>query len=216
MSKAKRSAHARKAAKTPKAKHPWDLPPSMPSGNESADPIFLAVGRSLSNWEYVENRLAQVFATFVGADTGKNSVHPAVRAYGAIVGFKSRVGMLDAAAKAYFREVQIEGQSEAWNDLKKTVTGFSDRRNDIAHASAEQLFDRETEKPWGFYLMPGLYASKKYPDGEPPAYMLTAEQISVFAEEFAKLADRVRFFEAVLSGKRRVASREPRPPRQAA
>ena len=44
---------------------------------------------------------------------------------------------------------RIEGQPEAWKELKKTVTGFSNRRNDIAHASAELLFDLKTEKPWG-------------------------------------------------------------------
>jgi hypothetical protein len=51
--------------------------------------------------------------------------------------------------------------------------------------------------------MPGLYASKKYPEGEPPAYMLTAEQVSAFADEFAKLANHVRFFQAMLSAKRK-------------
>ena len=72
----------------------------------------------------------------------------------------------------------------------------------------------KTEKPWGFYLMPGLYASKKYPDGEPPAYMLTEEQVSYFADEFAKLADQVRFFQAILSTKRRTTRKSP-PPKSA-
>jgi hypothetical protein len=211
MSKAKRSAHAKKAAKTPKAPKPWDLPPSMPSGNDTADPIYNAVGKALSKWEHVENRLAQVFATFVGAHIGKNSPQPSVRAYGAIVGFKSRIGMLDAAAKAYFSANPIEGHPEAWKTLMTAVTGFSDRRNDIAHASAERLFDMETAEPWGFYLLPGLYASKKYPDGEPTAYMLTAEQVSYFADEFVKLDNQVRHFQAMLSTRRRIVPRKSLP-----
>lgn len=215
MSKAKRSAHAKKAAKTPKAKKPWDLPPSMASGNNSAEPIFSAVGKALSNWEHVENRLAQVFATFVGANHSRNSLHPSVRAYGAIVGFKSRIGMLDAAAKAYFRVTEIEGQPEAWKTVLTAATGFSDRRNDIAHASAELLYDMENSKPWGFYLLPGLYASKKYPEGEPPSYMLVAEQVAYFAEEFEKLANQVRFFQVILSTKRKLAPRTPPPPESA-
>jgi hypothetical protein len=209
MPETKRSAHAQKAAKTPKAKKPWDLPPTKVVGDESADPIFLAVGKALSNWEHVENCLAQVFATFVGAHISNNVVDPAVRAYGAIVGFKSRVGMLNAAAKAYFNPArQLKQKADTWKDLKEKVTEFSNRRNDIAHASAELVFDTKTEKAWGFYLLPGLYASKKYPHDEPPTYMMTADQVSYFADEFAKLSYEVRCFQGALAAEAE-ASRRP-------
>jgi hypothetical protein len=188
MSKAERSAHARNAKKTPKASKPWNSPSPLAGGDDKPEPLFTAVGKALSNWEHVENQLANLFVAFIGGKVSRDKPSPSVRAYGAIVGFQSRLAMLEAAARAYFiLHPQIGDEQELWSDLSKQLAGFSTRRNDIAHGSVEFLFDLEREVRLGFFLMPGLYVSKKYPTGEEPAYRLTAEQIGAFAQQFADL-----------------------------
>ena len=211
MSKLDRSAHARNAKKTPRGSNPGDLPVILEKGDDTGDSLFAAVGKALSNWEHLENQLAFLFTVFVGGKVTRDLPAPAVRAYGTVMSFKGRAAMLQAAAKAYFLSRPDLGHAEQWSDMVKQLEGFSERRNDIAHGSVECSFDLDSEKKLGFFLMPGLYVSKKYPTGEPPKYQLTAEQVLRFAQCFADLAASVSHFRYVVLTKRRSSRRTPAP-----
>jgi hypothetical protein len=188
------------------------VPNPAAKGDETAEPLFAAVGRALSNWEHTENQLANLFTVLVGAKVTRDRPSPAVRAYGTVVSFKGRIAMLEGAAKAYFLSHPDLGHSGQWSELGKQLEGFAERRNDIAHGSVELLFDLGVERHLGFFLMPGLYVSKKYPTDEPPKYQLVAEQVMVFAQCFSDLADSVRYFRFVLQTKRRSSPRKPPAP----
>lgn len=123
MSKTKQNVHAAKAKTTPRQTKPWHLPAREADGDESPDQLYTAVGKALSNWEQIENQLANLFATLVGAKIKANPA-PAVRAYGTIVSFKSRSAMLDAAARAYFYSRPKLGHQENGLIWLSSLTAF--------------------------------------------------------------------------------------------
>ncbi len=113
--------------------------------------------------------------------------------------------MLDAAARAFFLQQPDLGRRKTWTDLLEELSGFADRRNDIAHGSAELLYDLQEEKKLGFFLLPGLYASKKYPSDGPPAYRFSAKQVKQLAQQFSDLANKVERFRHAILTKRRTS-----------
>jgi hypothetical protein len=209
MSRTERSAHARRAKKTPKEPKAWSWPMPVDKGGAEPEPLLMAVGKALSYWEHVENHLANLFAVLVGAEISRDRPAPAIRAYGTVVSFRARAAMVDAAAKAYLLQQSDSGWSKTWTDLLEELTGFADRRNDIAHGSAELLYDLKEEKSLGFFLLPGLYASKKYPSDGPPAYRFSAEQVQQLAEHFSDLANKVGRFRHAILTKRRTSPEKP-------
>jgi hypothetical protein len=195
---------------TPKTPKPWDLPTPLNNGDDTAEPLFTAVGRALSNWEHVENQLANLFVVLVGAKVTRDMPAPAARAYGTILSFQSRLAMLEAAARAFFlSHPKIGEEQKLWSDLSKQLDGFSSRRNDIAHGSVEA---RSRNHAW-VLLDAGAIRFEKVPHWGAPAYRLTAEQVSSFAKQFAELADSVHYLRYVIQAKRRTSRRKPLLPR---
>jgi hypothetical protein len=133
-------------------KHPWDIRPPAEKGDSDDRLIFYAVGRALTEWEQVENTCAQLFAIFVSATYRQAYQAPAVRAYGCIVGVKSRSAMLREAGRAYFARHKAKAQYEKQvGDLIKEYIAFSDRRNEIAHAvvSKDSSSQKEIQRAVG-------------------------------------------------------------------
>ncbi|MCC8952723.1 hypothetical protein H8B02_04340 [Bradyrhizobium sp. Pear77] len=64
------------------------------------------VGSALSSWQFVEDVIASIFEVLVsGPDAYSkyfNSMSAAERAYGSVVSFDGRAGMVEAAAEAFF------------------------------------------------------------------------------------------------------------------
>jgi hypothetical protein len=195
-----------KPPRPPTLRKPWELPARLEKGDDKPEPLYMAVGKALTNWERVENQAANLFTTFVGARVTRDAPTPALRAYGAIISFSSRADMLEAAAKAYFLS-RPGPLAETWSDLLEELRNFAARRNDIAHAIVEPIFDFEAEKKIGFFLSPGLYVSKKNPTGEPSRYQLTAAQVLEIAQRLSDLADSVHHFRYALLTKRRSSPR---------
>jgi hypothetical protein len=186
---------------TPKQPKPWDIRPKHTTGDGTADDVFRAVGMALTRWEFVEVALADIFTIFIGAPEISPPSEPAVRAYGSIPGFKSRVDMVDAAGEAFFhidtRERDkkiIEGhakQRAEFVELLKAIRGFADRRNDIAHGIVHA---RKSES----YLGPPLYNAKKYPITpnrvtvyERATYRYGRHDIDYYRNEFEQLATKI-------------------------
>jgi hypothetical protein len=45
---------------------PWDDPPHPKQGDKNITTTYAAVGQALSQWEYLETRLAELFSQLVG------------------------------------------------------------------------------------------------------------------------------------------------------
>jgi hypothetical protein len=67
---------------TPKQVKPWDAPFAR-TGDTNEDDLYNAIGRALTDWEFVEKALARIFAAFTGT-VAYPSAGPSVRAYGAL------------------------------------------------------------------------------------------------------------------------------------
>jgi hypothetical protein len=148
--------------------------------------IFQAVGASLSAWEFLEHQIAMLFSLLVSEippPQPLNDFTPAVRAYGSIVSFQARAGMVEAAARAYFH-LHPHDEFEQWyKDLMKAANGWSARRNDVAHGTVNGC-------PWDSnlcLLWPSDYNTKKYSLERLPAYLYNHIQIKEFTDQFYDL-----------------------------
>lgn len=168
--------------------NPWDILPTPDKGDPSADITFTAVGRAMTEWEHVESALGDFFAFLLGVDFGLSD--PALRAYGSVTSFSNRATMLEQAAEAFFH---INPNPQFKERFRRLITiecrKFSARRNEIAHGRVLAGFD----KAGGIshFLMPSLYAVKKWDLQNIPQYLYTSKEISHFSREFDSLYHRV-------------------------
>jgi hypothetical protein len=100
-----------------------------------------AVGSALSAWQYAENAIAHIFESIITDCRPKveyvtreaEYMTPAERAYGSVVSFDGRAGMVEAAAEAFF---EVHKNPQMHTRLKKLLQGcrgWSARRNEVAH-----------------------------------------------------------------------------------
>lgn len=182
--------------------NPWDIPPATKVGNVNPDEIYVEVGKALSKWEMLEDALAWMFSELVGAPSNAYphdfDPTPAERAYGSIVGFRSRLNMIEAAAAGYFHvrsntskpdeKAKITTLERQTKHLLKQVSGWSDRRNDVAHGVV--VLSTDSRMANDYVLIPPGYNSKKYGPQitSDPAYTYNAAQITEFRNQFLRLA----------------------------
>jgi hypothetical protein len=128
------------------------------------------VGEALSQWENVDQRLADLFAVFACTpDTDAYTRHAVTRAYGSIIGTANRRATIEAAAEAYFPE-WIEDREPIRKELTRILNAAglaAKRRDDIAHGhGVENVEHRSTKQPsgevifeeqLGSFLMPPEY-----------------------------------------------------------
>lgn len=164
--------------------NPWDIPTRPKRGDKTPTPIYTAVGQTTSAWEFLEYSLAEIFAVFTGSRMSKNAGStPAVRAYGTIVSYRTRCGVLTAAADAYFRANPNSRLERSFKNLLKKCDGWANRRNDAAHGIALR-----TKIVSGYCLYPTPYNSKKYPlDTRAVVFIYRASQIRKFVTAIRKL-----------------------------
>lgn len=167
---------------TPPRIEPWSIPPPPAEGDKDEDTLYRAVGFALSKWGRLEDTMAHIFASLISGDP-----LPASRAYGAVLTFKGRMEMTQAAAKAFFflypRKDDDEGEDieKYLAQLISEALRFSARRNEIAHGVSQKnqewsalpgLFGstihgtwfrpiRDPKKPTGFVLCPLDHATSK-------------------------------------------------------
>ena len=116
----------------------WKRPtPPKPQGDPKVDPVYAAVGRALSQWEKLEQRLATLFIVVTRAsDSSNNAVR---RAYGAIENGTLRRKAIIAAAEVHFGASWQPHVEEAYNKLIDAVSRASKLRDDIAHGIVQHF-----------------------------------------------------------------------------
>jgi hypothetical protein len=167
----------------PEKVNPWD-PPHALQGDANESAIYETIGRSLTDWEFVEEALARIFAALVGT-VAYPRAGPAVRAYGSIIGFKARADMIRAAGETFFQSANAPQFQVEFDDLMTECLQWSNRRNDIAHGRVWPSAEI------GHLLFPALYATKKYRPAQTPAYSYSSKEIKRAALGFQDLYDRL-------------------------
>jgi hypothetical protein len=174
---------------------PWDDRPRPKRGDKKATATYAAVGQALSQWEALETKLAQLFSQLVGGEWAggdERPFHPAVRAYGSVLGSSQRLAMIEEAAKAHFQwypNPTLEKQLKEF--IGTECRHFASKRNNIAHGIVDLRFSDPPKLKIGYWLVPSLYASKKNPLTGPNAYAYTSAEIIYFIKEFDRLWVRV-------------------------
>jgi hypothetical protein len=171
---------------------PWDDRPHPQRGDKNTNATYEAVGRALSQWEYLEAKLAELFSQLVGgewpSDDDGPSYHPADRAYGSVLGSAARLTMVEEAAKAHFQRYPNLELEKRLKDLISTeCRNFASRRDNIAHGIVDFRFSDPPELEFGSWLVPSFYATKKNPLKGPSAYAYTSTEINYFTQEFYRL-----------------------------
>jgi hypothetical protein len=180
---------------------PWAAPPKPAKGDWSDAALYESIGRALSAWESFEVLFAQLFAAFLSPTT---YYLPIERAYGSILTFRGRSGMVAAAGAAYFLaepEDEIE-KADQRSELKHIINlsdKYSGRRNEIAHGMVGE-YSAPDGPVRGLALLPPPYAERKntlhteldarinpYHRLTSPAYAYTTAEINYFAERFREL-----------------------------
>src|SRR4249920_3381426 len=113
--------------------NPWDRPPWPDDDSDTADEVYRAIGYALSEWEWAEQALANIFAVLTGTLEVLPTL-PAVQAYGAGTGLNTRMAMVEAAATFVFKFEPNPDLQKELEALCKECKGWVERRNDIAHA----------------------------------------------------------------------------------
>jgi hypothetical protein len=178
----------------PKQLAPWDIPPIPIAGDVDDQAIFTAVGIALSQWEYFEGYLGEIYSFLIGS---KTQTSPAMRAYGSVSSFSTRIDMIRAAASSYFT-IKNEPYLEELKQVLDEAKSFSPRRNDIAHGILQPFTKPSGLGPQTYALVPSRHATRRrrleynLKDGTLDIiydYAYTSVEIRQFGKFFDKLAN---------------------------
>ena len=115
---------------------PWDRPPIPTRANKSASALYEAIGRALEAWENVEVSLSSLYAALTGRARFNRAAY---REYGEPLNFSGRKRLLEQAAERYFIQHPCQTTEGDFQSLMESVTGYAERRNDIAHGIVTAL-----------------------------------------------------------------------------
>jgi hypothetical protein len=170
---------------------PWEDRPHPKQGDKRASTTYEAVGRALTQWEYLETKLAELFSRLVGGEwpsVDDTPYHPADRAYGSVLGSAARLTMIEEAAKAHFQWYPNPALEKRLKELIGTeCRNFASKRNNIAHGIVDSRFSDPPKLKLGYWLVPSYYATRKHPLKGPSAYAYTSTEINYFLQEFDRL-----------------------------
>lgn len=166
---------------------PWDPPPFPKRGNRSYRVLLESIGRALTTWEELESYLANLYAALCGQDCYDQKAN---NLYGDELNFSGRIAALEQAGSRYFikRPNQAREGELAW--VIKYVTGYSRRRNDVAHGVVRclQVVTDSSKTILGsnleWCLIPPHFREKKYVTPNDPVHILTSVEINKFAKDF--------------------------------
>jgi len=157
--------------------------------------FYQALGRAVSQWAHVEHALFEVFCRLLHCPQWTLSS----AAFHAIVGFRARLDMTDAAAQVALTDVTLRRK---WKDITKALRDSSGkRRNRLVHWSV--VTDVNAAPGKRVYLRPALLninVALKHAGKEPPDDMPTMplDKVKACIPEFGEISGRlIRFNETV-------------------
>jgi hypothetical protein len=130
------------------------LPSDTYRGEATKEPLHLAVGRALNQWECLESALAEIFRLMVDSRS-----MAAARAYGTISSAIGRRDALKAAASEFFRN-KSDPCTDDFGKLFKAHESAAKYRNNIAHGICYGIVD-VGKGPIYWFLCPPQYNTKK-------------------------------------------------------
>ncbi len=179
---------------------PWDRPPMPKRGNRSERVLFEAVGRALMAWEEIETALAHLYAALATGDR----FHPVSnREYGKPPTFIERLKGVEKKAARYFVKLPDQERESEFARIFALSTGFSGRRNDIAHGrvrlihwiinpgSREALLSLAGTKAMQSCMIPAHFKGDKFTSENLPLYVYTSREINHIAAQFWPISRRV-------------------------
>ena len=193
-------------------RNPWDVAKVAAEGDQSEEVTFAAVGRALTKWELLEQKLAWIFRVCVTDDAGNMGL-AASRAFGASIAHQGRAAMLSAAAEAFFGGAMEIAKARAnpdeverlvklkadFKEMLKLAGKYAPRRNEIAHGYVREWSVPRKGIDNGYRLFPSEYATNKHEilydhPQHPltgiqwPDYVYSAAEINAYAHQFEALA----------------------------
>jgi hypothetical protein len=162
----------------------WDVLPTPKKGDKTQGELYAAIGDALTQWEKLEEQLAEIFTILVGAPELVPGRGPAISAYGSMNNFVARATLLKAAAEAFFAQYPTDIAQPikaGFDTLMQKCNQFVARRNDIAHGKREWVPGR------GHYLFPAFYNTKKHRPGQAMAFSYSSKEIRAYANHFIDL-----------------------------
>lgn len=175
---------------------PWDIPPYPTRGNSSRV-LFESIGRALMYWEDMEGEFAHLYST---VSCGTAYDEKANREYGKGSIFAVRLRGLERMACRYFKKNSSQEREGKFLEIVSLATGYSERRNDIAHGRARFMHwilnphSRKTlltaEHPLKWCVIPAHFKGDKFSADNKPEYILTSREINRFAKAFWDIAQK--------------------------
>lgn len=182
----------------------WSRPKTFSAkGDAGVDVVFTSVGRALTQWEKLEQRLANLFLCVCSVPN--HSANPVRRAYGSVENSTLRRAAILSAAEVHFGDAWKDPLVEkSFNALIEAVSFASKRRDDIAHGIVQHFVMHEDEKTtdYGAFLFPPYYNSGRTSpylvgEGLPPDflwsdYRFTSNDINELEKKFGELKSTAR------------------------
>lgn len=109
--------------------NPWDAFPFPAMADDEPKHTYYGVGLVMSGWESIEFEFARLYSIFIGDEPDGMSM----RDYGTGRIFSVRIDVLNQKAEAYFVNHPCQKMEGEFSRIVIAATGFSARRNDVAH-----------------------------------------------------------------------------------
>ena len=172
---------------------PWDRPPIPPSGDPHEDITYRAVGRFLSRWENIESELSHLYAIFIGKYFKPEAYD---EYYDKSKTFGMRMNTLKKAASKFFVQRPSQIDEGDFSNLVDRVSGFGDRRHEIAHgivrpyqyyAPLTEWSDPYNDDPNPTCLAPPHYQRSWFGELQLPKYVYVSTQIDKMTNKLSDL-----------------------------
>jgi hypothetical protein len=163
--------------------NPWDRPPFPSKGDDNQDILYAAVGRVISQWENVELGLSHLYAIFIGQPF---SVGIYAQYYEPSKTFMTRLAAVERQSERFFQKApnqEIEGD---FCDLVKRVSGFSERRHEVAHGFVRPIQWYRValpslsapDGPFQYCVVPPHYQANWFGKSNMPHYVYTSTELA--------------------------------------
>jgi hypothetical protein len=176
----------------------WDVRQPELAYDETDDITYAAVGRVLTQWEYLEAQLARLYAGCKGAPLSFDLF----REYGEGTIFQTRQAALVAAAETYFCRNPSQALEAEFDSLMDQCVMFAQRRNQIAHGTVrptryavkdqlDPLLGPVQFEGFDFCLLPAHYDPRRHSTDDEPEFAYTSVEMRDIEHGIFRLSQRI-------------------------